>query len=67
MSFSKWLKEFKSIMGWKTAAGNTWICREDWKDGLTPQQAAYRWKHPCSKSQIPVTALENWMQAMSGT
>ena len=64
MSFQAWLKEFKQIMGWKTAAGNTAIPREDWKDGLTPEQAAYRWKNPCRHSPFPATALENWMRVI---
>lgn len=67
MSFQKWLTQFKALMGWKTAAGNAAICRQDWQDGLTPEQAAYRWKHPCQRSAIPVAALENWIRVMGET
>jgi hypothetical protein len=64
MSFQQWLRQFKALMGWKSAAGNTVLCRQDWQDGLTPEQAAWRWRNPCQKPALSPAVLENWMRAL---
>jgi hypothetical protein len=64
MKFGKWLKEFKALMGWKSVAGNTKYIKEDYEAGMTPEQAARKWRNEGITPSMPVRVLDNWLRSL---
>jgi hypothetical protein len=64
MGWGQWLKAFKQATGWTSVAGNTKYIKEDYKAGMTPEQAARKWRNEGITPSMPVAVLDNWLRAI---